>query len=167
MWYFQPGYGKVVYESFPICSEAFFFTGHGLYTIFLLDGAGKRQLRSRSGQKVGAFRPEGRKSYFRYKCAKWVMSTRGQFVARAKQGRQKHPCSDHPLRARVSNSIFLTKCVKLAFLFVLHAQSSCFTHGVRERKLICACATFAHAVCKTATLRTQNKHEKASFAYTV
>ena len=62
---------------------------------------------------------------------------------------------------------FLTECVKLTFLFVLHAQSSCFTHGVRESKLICACATFAHAVYKTATLRTQNKHEKASFAYSV
>ena len=38
-----------------------------------------------------------------------------------------------------------------AVLFVLHARSSCFTHGVRESKLICACATFAHAVCKTST----------------
>ena len=36
--------------------------------------------------------------------------------------------------------------MNLAFLFVLHARSSCFTHGVRESKLICACATFAHAV---------------------
>ena len=57
--------------------------------------------------------------------------------------------------------------MKLDFLFVLQTQSSCFIHGVRESTLICACATFAHTVCKTATLRTQNKHEKASFAYSV
>ena len=57
--------------------------------------------------------------------------------------------------------------MKLAFLFVLRARSGSFTHGVRESKLICACATFAHAVCKGATLRTQNKHEKSSFAHSV
>ena len=43
---------------------------------------------------------------------------------------------------------FLTECVKLAFLFVLHAQSRCFRHGVRKSKLICKCAIFAHAVYK-------------------
>ena len=38
-------------------------------------------------------------------------------------------------------------------------------HEKRVRsKSIFACAYFAHAVCKTATSRTQNKHEKASFA---
>ena len=37
---------------------------------------------------------------------------------------------------------------------------------LRETK-ICACAYFAHVVCKTATFRTQNKHEKASFAHSV
>ena len=62
---------------------------------------------------------------------------------------------------------FLTECVKLALLFVLRARSSSFTHGVCESKLICICATFAHAVCKRATLHMQNKHEKSSLTHSV
>ena len=43
------------------------------------------------------------------------------------------------LFAHVYRTLFLlTECVKLDFLFVLHAQSRCFTHDVRESKLICA-----------------------------
>ena len=62
---------------------------------------------------------------------------------------------------------FLTECVKLALLHTPRVRSSSFTHGVRESILICACATFAHAVCKRATFRMQNKHEKSSFAHSV
>ena len=62
---------------------------------------------------------------------------------------------------------FLAKCVKLALLFVLCERSNSFTHGMRESKLLCACATFAHAMCKRANLRTQNKHEKSSFEHSV
>ena len=109
---------------------------------------------------------DDKNSYFRYKCAKLVILAGVQFVTRAKRGWQKHPCNDDPFRSRVSNSIFhLSESVKLAFLFVLRARSNCFSDGVRESKLICACATFTHAVCKTATLRTQNKHKVSSFAH--
>ena len=46
-----------------MCSKAFFFTGHGLYILFFCSTAPESgNFVSRSGQKVGAFRPEGRKS---------------------------------------------------------------------------------------------------------
>ena len=67
----------------------------------------------------------------------------------------------------ITNSYFFNGVCETRFLFVLFVQSRCFIHGVHESKLICACAAFAHAVCKTATWRTQNKHEKSSFAHSV
>ena len=43
--------------------NSYFFTGHGLYTIFLLDVTKRGNFVSRSGQEVGAFRSEDRKEY--------------------------------------------------------------------------------------------------------
>ena len=43
-------------------SEAFFFTGHSLYTIFLLDGAGKRQLRFAQWPESWCFPVGGQKN---------------------------------------------------------------------------------------------------------
>ena len=45
-------------------SEALFFTGHGLYTIFLLDGTGKHQLRFAQRPESWRFPAGGQKNIF-------------------------------------------------------------------------------------------------------
>ena len=45
-------------------SEAFFFTGQGVYTIFLLDVAGKRQLRFAQRTESCHFPAGGQKNWF-------------------------------------------------------------------------------------------------------
>ena len=58
---------------------------------------------------------------------------------------------------RVKDKIWMLKAGHAGVLVTL------FYKKRARSKLICACAPFAHAVCKTATSRMQNTHKKVSF----